>query len=452
EAVSNGLRHPGMEHWISLFYENMETIFDYLPNAVVALDHQAGEAAASRFELIDEYYSARKAMSKQKSANLNDQPPYNPVPPESIYLSLSELEKTLSNRTVIEFSPFVTPKETVNATDAGGIMGREFSDARINPETNVFEALGSHVNELQAKGLKVIIGAYSQGSGERLQSLMAEHSISSEWVSSMDNALALPSSSLGVGVFGVERGFVLASAGFAVITEPDILGERLSRPGKRKIRAENFIADISTLGEGDMVVHAEHGIARFDGLMTIEVQGASHDCLRLVYAGDDKLFLPVENIDIITRFGSEDAGANLDRLGGASWQARKAGMKKRLRDMAGELIKIAANRELKNAEVMDVDIGAFDEFQSRFPFTETEDQARAISDVVSDLGSGRPTDRLVCGDVGFGKTEVALRAAFVAAMSGRQVALVVPTTLLARQHFNQFKERFSGFPIRVAQL
>ncbi len=452
EAVSGGLRHPGMEHWISLFYENMETIFDYLPNAVIALDHQAGEAAASRFELIDEYYSARKAMSKQKVTNINDQPPYNPVPPHSIYLSLGELEKTLSNRAVIEFSPFVAPKETANATDAGGVMGREFSDARINPETNVFEALTAHVKELQAKGLKVIIGAYSQGSGERLQTLMGEHSINSEWANSMDDALALPGSSLGIGVFGVERGFVQVSAGFAVITEPDILGERLSRPGKRKIRAENFIADISTLGEGDMVVHAEHGIARFNGLMTIEVQGASHDCLRLVYSGDDKLFLPVENIDVITRFGSEDAGANLDKLGGASWQARKAGMKKRLRDMAEELIKIAAGRELKNAEVMDVDIGAFDEFQSRFPFTETEDQARAISDVVSDLGSGRPTDRLVCGDVGFGKTEVALRAAFVAAMSGRQVALVVPTTLLARQHFRQFKERFSGFPIRVAQL
>ena len=456
EAVSGGLRHPGMEHWISLFYENMETIFDYLPGAIIALDHQAGDAAASRFELIDEYYSSRKAMSnhthKQKGTNLNDQPPYNPVPADSIYLSSVELEKTLNNRDVVEFSPFVAPEETENATDAGGVMGREFSDARVNPETNVFEALGGHIKELQAKGLKVIIGTYSQGSGERLQTLMSEHSINSKWVNSLGDALALPMGSLGVGVFGVERGFVLRPSGFAVISEPDILGERLSHPGKRKIRAENFIADISTLGEGDMVVHAEHGIARFDGLMTIEVQGASHDCLRLVYAGDDKLFLPVENIDVITRFGSEDAGANLDKLGGASWQARKAGMKKRLRDMADELIKIAAGRELKNAEVMDVDIGAFDEFQSRFPFTETEDQARAISDVVVDLASGRPTDRLVCGDVGFGKTEVALRAAFVAAMSGQQVALVVPTTLLARQHFNQFKERFSGFPIRVRQL
>ena len=455
-AVSDGLRHPGAEHWISLFYENMETIFDYLPDAVIALDHQASDAAASRFKLIDEYYSARKAMSNQKGASLNDQPPYNPVPVNSIYLSSGELEKTLSNRDVVEFSPFkyheAAPEGTPNATDAGGHMGREFSDARVNPETNVFEALDGHVKELQSKGLKVIIGAYSQGSGERLQTLMDEHSVNSEWVNSLGDALALPANSLAIGVFGMERGFVLASAGFAVISEPDILGERLSRPGKRKIRAENFIADISTLGEGDMVVHAEHGIARFDGLMTIEVQGASHDCLRLVYAGDDKLFLPVENIDIITRFGSEGTGANLDKLGGASWQARKAGMKKRLRDMAVELIKIAAGRELKNAEVMEVDIAAFDEFQSRFPFTETTDQARAISDVVSDLGSGRPTDRLVCGDVGFGKTEVALRAAFVAAMSGRQVALVVPTTLLARQHFSQFKERFSGFPIRVRQL
>lgn len=464
EAVSSGQRYPGMEHWISLFYENMETIFDYLPGATIALDHQAADAAASRFELIDEYYSARKAMSKQmskqmaqksgaKNTGLGEQPPYNPVPPESIYLSTLELEKILGFRNLVEFSPFASPNTGPEAGhDAGGVMGREFSDARLNPDTNVFNVLGDHVGDLQARGLKVIIGAFSTGSGERLQTLLSEHSINSSMVNSIAQLRALPKNTIAMAVLGLERGFVLERDGIAVITEPDILGERLSRPGKRKIRVENFIADVSTLGEGDLVVHAEHGIARFDGLMTIDVQGASHDCLHLVYAGNDKLFLPVENIDVITRFGSEDAGANLDRLGGASWQARKAGMKKRLADMAEELIKIAAGRELRKAEIMEVDIGAFDEFQSRFPFTETEDQARAISDVVSDLGSGRPTDRLVCGDVGFGKTEVALRAAFVAAMSGRQVALVVPTTLLARQHFRQFEQRFSGFPVRVAQL
>ncbi|HEY9163820.1 MAG TPA: transcription-repair coupling factor, partial [Magnetovibrio sp.] len=280
---------------------------------------------------------------------------------------------------------------------------------------------------------------------------MHEHGLSAtELVESWGEVEALSKGQVGVAVLALERGFVTQDV--AVLSEQDILGERLSRPGKRKTSAANFIADASSLSEGDLVVHVEHGIARFDGLVTVDVGGAAHDCLKLVYAGDDKLFLPVENIDVITRFGSEDAGANLDRLGGAAWQARRAGLKQRLKDMAEALIKLAASRELRHTEPMIADPGALDEFASRFPYAETEDQANAILDVVGDLGAGRPTDRLVCGDVGFGKTEVALRAAFVAAMAGRQVAVVVPTTLLARQHFNNFTNRFKGFPVKVAQL
>ncbi|MCK5444331.1 MAG: DEAD/DEAH box helicase, partial [Rhodospirillaceae bacterium] len=456
ESISNGQRHLGMEHWLGLFYAKLETLLDYLPGAVVAFDHQSTEAMASRFELIDEYYQARKAVLDHARGSLNDgQPPYNPVPPDRLFLGAGELEKVLIKRRVVQFSPFDVPdgESSFSATfDAGGHLGREFSDARVNPKLNVFDVFAEHVTDLQKQGLTPIIGAYTQGSGERLQILMDEHDIQTRWVENIEHAREGVAATLTVAVLGLDRGFVDARAKIAVISEPDLLGERLSRPGKRKIRAENFIADVSVLSEGDLVVHVEHGIARFDGLMTIKAAGAAHDCLRLIYAGEDKLFLPVENIDAITRFGSEDAGANLDRLGGASWQARKASMKKRLRDMAQELIKIAATRELKTADPMHADIGAFDEFQSRFPYIETEDQANAIVDVVKDLAAGRPTDRLICGDVGFGKTEVALRAAFIAAMSGRQVALVVPTTLLARQHFRQFEERFRGFPVRVRQL
>lgn len=456
EAISNGHRHMGMEHWLALFYPKLETLLDYLPNAIVAFDHQSSEAMGARFELIDEYYQARKAvLGHAKGSVRDDQPPYNPVPPDRLYVGAAELETLLIKRRVVEFSPFAVPDGETSfsaSIDAGGHMGREFSDARVNPKINVFDVFSDHLRELQSQDLIPIIGAYTQGSGERLQTLMSEHDIETRWAQSLTQAKEGGKAAVAVAVLGLDRGFVDPSANIAVITEPDLLGERLSRPGKRKVRAENFIADVSVLGEGDLVVHVEHGIARFDGLMTVVAAGAAHDCLRLIYAGDDKLFLPVENIDAITRFGSEDAGANLDRLGGASWQARKASMKKRLRDMAEELIRIAATRELKTADPMQADIGAFDEFQSRFPYIETEDQASTISDVVKDLAAGRPTDRLVCGDVGFGKTEVALRAAFIAAMSGRQVALVVPTTLLARQHFHQFEERFKGFPVRIRQL
>ncbi len=199
------------------------------------------------------------------------------------------------------------------------------------------------------------------------------------------------------------------------------------------------------------MVHVDHGIGRFSGLQAIQAAGAPHDCLEIHYADDTKLFLPVENVDLLSRYGSEESGVELDRLGGGNWQARKARMKSRIREIAGELIKIAAERQLREAPRLTVGPGAYDEFCAGFPYEETDDQLAAIDATIKDLGSGRPMDRLVCGDVGFGKTEVALRAAFIAAISGKQTAVIVPTTLLARQHFKTFSDRFRGFPVNVAQ-
>ena len=250
-------------------------------------------------------------------------------------------------------------------------------------------------------------------------------------------------------VLPVDQGFVTDS--LAVICETDILGDRLARPSKRR-RAQNFLAEASSLSPGDLVVHVDHGIGRYEGLTTVEVDQAPHDCLEIQYGGEAKLYLPVENIDLLTRYGSESEGVQLDRLGGAAWQARKARAKERLREMAEGLIKIAAARAAKTTGVIEPPAGLFDEFCARFPYEETEDQLNAIGDVLEDLSAGRPMDRLICGDVGFGKTEVAIRAAFVTAMSGQQVAIVCPTTLLARQHFKTFTQRFQGWPVKVRQL
>ncbi len=223
------------------------------------------------------------------------------------------------------------------------------------------------------------------------------------------------------------------------------------RPRRKQRSAVDVLTEATSLSTGDLVVHADHGIGRFAGLKTITVLGAPHDCLELNYAGGDKLFLPVENIELLSRYGADESDAQLDRLGGVAWQSRKARLKKRLREIASELIKVAALRQLKEAPAIAAPEGSYDEFVARFPYEETEDQDTSIEAVLGDLNSGRPMDRLVCGDVGFGKTEVALRAAFVSAMNGLQVAVVVPTTLLARQHFKTFSERFKGLPIRVAQ-
>ena len=308
----------------------------------------------------------------------------------------------------------------------------------------------AHVETLQAAGKRVVIAMWSAGSRERMEHVLAEHGLLNlALVASWPQALALARPVVALAVLGIDAGF--ATADVAVITEADILGERLVRPRRASKRAENFIAEVTSLAAGDVVVHVDHGIGRFVGLRAIEAAGAPHDCLEIHYAGGDKLFLPVENIELLSRYGSEAAGVELDRLGSTAWQVRKSRMKNRIREIAGALIKVAAERLLREAPLLTVEPGLYDEFSARFPYDETDDQQAAIAAVLADLSSGRPMDRLICGDVGFGKTEVALRAAFVSAMNGKQVAVVVPTTLLARQHMKTFSERLRGYPINVAQ-
>lgn len=450
EAVSAGHRYIGMEHWLPLFHEKMETLLDYVPGAPVLLDHQWHEALDARLDLIAEYYIARKTIA---DGGASDGVPYLPIPPEKLFLDQKDWDNQLAGHAQGRLSPFVAPEGEggIKRVDMGCRAGRDFADARLQTDVNVFDVLGEHLDYQHKQGRKILLAGFTRGSLERLETVMREHGMSG--LARVDDWLAaaeLSKQAVALGVVGVERGFVTDD--LCVISEQDILGDRLSHAAKRKIKPENFIAEASSLREGDLVVHVEHGIAQYDGLEAIDVSGAPHDCLRLIYSGGDKLFLPVENIELISRFGSEQAGAQLDKLGGAGWQARKARMKDRIREMAGELIKVAAARELRPAARIIPDKCIYDEFAARFPYEETDDQRSAIEDVLGDLSTGRSADRLVCGDVGFGKTEVALRAAFVTAMSGKQVAVVVPTTLLCRQHFQNFLERFKDFPVRVEQI
>jgi len=442
EAVSAGHRYIGMEHWLPLFYESLETIFDYLPGAAVALDHQAEEVRADRLASVADFYAARRQAGAVKGAAV-----YRAVEPKQLFLDDAEWKENLANRAVGQLSPFAAS----GGADGGARPGFEFSAARADPAHNLFDLVRERLDEETRAGRRVLIAAYSAGSAERLGSLLKEHGAGeARAVAEWEAFRTLPAGMTGLAVLAIEHGYGFEDT--ALVTEQDILGDRLSRSPRRRANYDQFVAEVSTLVPGDLVVHAEHGIGRYDGLVTLEVAGAPHDCLRVIYAGDDKLFVPVENIEVLSRYGSEDSGAQLDRLGAASWQSRKARVKKRIKDIADELIAIAAQRHLKEGESMARPEGMYEEFAARFPYPETEDQDRAILDTLTDMASGRPMDRLICGDVGFGKTEVALRAAFVAAMSGTQVAVVVPTTLLARQHFHTFKERFAGLPLRIEQL
>ena len=449
QAISEGRRYDGMEHWVALFHPAMATLLDYLPGARVSFDHEADAVLETRLETIAEHYEARRAS--QAASIAGGETPYRPVPPARLYLDRAGWERMLSAHPRTDFYPFAkTDGQGPEVVDAGGRPGRLFAEARA-AGANVFQAAAAHAAELAAGGRRVLIAAWTAGSRERLAHLFTEHGFKAHApVADIAEAMRLPATTVGFATLALERGFV--ADGLAVIGEQDILGERISRPARKRKRADQFIAEATELSEGDLVVHIDHGIGRFDGLVTLTVAGAPHDCLKLLYDGDDRLFVPVENIEVLSRYGSETQGVALDRLGGASWQARRARLKTRIREMAGELVRIAAERQVHQGPVMVPAEGLWDEFCAKFPFAETEDQARAIADVLEDLAAGRPMDRLVCGDVGFGKTEVALRAAFVAAMSGMQVAVVVPTTLLARQHFCTFRDRFAGLPLKVAQL
>ena len=441
-SVSEGQRRAGVEHWLPLFYETLETLFDYVgPDALFVFDHLAAESAHERLALIKDAYDARVEHSKGRAG-------YKALPPEALYLTAEEWAERIGAHANRWMTPF--QREGEGTVDLGARIGRSFTPERAQDSARLFEVVGQHASELSRAGKRVLFAAWSEGASERLGAMLADHGLTNiKLAPYWDAARAADPKVPQRVVMPLESGFETDS--LAVISETDILGDRLARP-RRKRRAQNFLAEASALSPGDLVVHIDHGIGRYEGLTTLEVQGAPHDCLELHYAAESKLYLPVENIDLLTRYGSDAEGVQLDRLGGAAWQARKARAKERLREMAEGLIAIAAARQTRHVSELDPPHGVFDEFCARFPYEETEDQLNAISDVLGDLSAGRPMDRLICGDVGFGKTEVALRTAFVVAMSGKQVAVVCPTTLLARQHYKTFTERFHGWPVKVRQL
>ncbi|MFN3960573.1 MAG: DEAD/DEAH box helicase, partial [Parvularculaceae bacterium] len=450
ETVSAGRKHAGMEHWLPLFYAGTATLFDFAADGLIFLEHLSDEAAGDRFAAIHDHYSARAddlTTARPKNSEFSA-PAYRPLPPDALYLSAEEWTQRLAAAPVRRLTPFSAPAGA-RAFSFGAKVSRSFAAERETPSVNVFETVKAHADALIAQKKRVFIACWTEGSADRMRAVMADHGAHdiahfTSWPEA--EAARTPFATV---LLGLETGFETSGAAF--ISEQDILGDRLVRRGRRK-RAENFLTEASSLSVGDFVVHVEHGVARYAGLRTLDVQGAPHDCLQLDYAGGDRLFLPVENIDLLSRFGSDDPNTALDRLGGAGWQGRKARIRARIRMMAQELIAIAARREMKQTDLIGPPAGIYDEFCARFPYAETEDQENAIADVIEDLARGRPMDRLICGDVGFGKTEVALRAAFIVAMTGRQVAVIAPTTLLARQHLKNFTERFKGFPLQVGGL
>ncbi len=447
-AISEGRSYNGADHWLPLFYQEMNSLFDYISDAFITQDNQSLQSQSERIEQIQDFFETRKTLEQaalrpsKKDKNLSGSL-YRPMPANRLYFD-EVIEDGFS------LSPFKSPQETNENNTA--TKTRNFGDVRALPDGNVFREVKLYIDTLRNEKRKIVIAAYSEGSRERMKGLLEHEGFANLKIcDSYDDVKKLGSRDTGLIVLALEDGFVADD--LVILSEQDVLGDRLTRKLKTKKRkSDNFIAEATSLSQGDLVIHTEHGLGRFEGLETLKAMGTLHDCVKLVYLGGDKLFVPIENIDVLSRYGNEDTVASLDKLGGAGWQARKAKVKKDLLRIAEHLMKIAAARELKKGEKLAVDSDVYQKFVMGFPYTETDDQQRAIEQVLADLDSGRPMDRLVCGDVGFGKTEVALRAAYVAAMDGVQVAVIAPTTLLVRQHYMNFVERFKHTGLRIEQL
>jgi len=450
QAVTDGRRLAGMEHWLPLFEDRLETLFDHLSaDDLVVIDNGALGAADERITDVADYFTARTETSSKAPGS------YRPLKPDVLYLTRAEFDEGLESHPVHRADVFAQP-ESAKVVDFGFSNARDFAPERARGD-NVYEAAARHLHAVARSGRKALIAAYSTGSRARISAILGEAAAPAPLLAdSWQEALGLASAhgkSEGKPtalILPLETGF--ANDDLEIVTEQDILGDRLVRRKKRKKDADAFLAELSALTPGDLVVHMDHGIGRYEGLQSIPVGQSPHDCVMLSYAGGDKLYIPVENLEVLSRYGSESEGVALDKLGGEGWQKRKARLKERIREIAHELLRTAALRALRQAPVLQPEGSDFDQFVDRFPWQETDDQENAIEDVLKDLAGGTPMDRLVCGDVGFGKTEVALRAAFVAAMAGQQVAVVAPTTLLARQHHKGFTERFTGFPLEVGRL
>jgi transcription-repair coupling factor (superfamily II helicase) len=445
QAVSDGRRLAGMEHWLPLFEDKLTTLFEHLgKDDTIVIDSAASSAADERLTDIADYFASRSETAGKAAGS------YRPLEPAALYLAKDELSEVLRSHPVHRAEIFAQP-ESASVLDFGFSGSRDFTPERARGD-NIYESAANYLTGQTKRGKKVLIAAYTEGSRSRIAAILGEAArpapvMAETW----QEALGLAAKGAPVAlVLPLETGF--ANDELELVTEQDILGDRLVRRKKRRKGADAFLAELAALTPGDLVVHMEHGIGRYIGLQSIPVGQSPHDCVALEYHGGDKLYVPVENIDVLSRYGSDSEFVGLDRLGGEGWQKRKSRLKERIRAIAHELLKTAALRALRQAPVLAADDSSYAQFVDRFPWQETDDQEAAIDDVLKDLAEGRPMDRLVCGDVGFGKTEVALRAAFVAAMAGQQVAVIAPTTLLARQHFTGFTERFAGFPLKVGRL
>ncbi|WP_162063130.1 transcription-repair coupling factor [Vibrio taketomensis] len=437
--VSKGTWPAGIEYWQPLFFEQTETLFDYIADNTLLISVGNLESAIDTFLTdVDYRYDQRKVD------------PLRPLlPPEELWLKKDEL-----------FSYFKQlPQALLSIDPVAEKQGRTNPNISPLPELKVQHQNKEPMAELrqfsESYQGKIIFSVESEGRREALLELLQRIKLRPVECDSFCDALAHKNKfTLMLGA--AEHGFLYGDQEIAFICESDLLGDRViqrRRKDRKTTNSDAVIRNLAELKPGQPVVHIDHGIGRYLGLQTLEAGGMTTEYVTLEYQNEAKLYVPVASLNLISRYsGGAEESAPLHKLGGEAWAKARRKAAEKVRDVAAELLDVYAKRELKPGYKFALDRGQYATFKSGFPFEETDDQSMAINAVLSDMCQAKAMDRLVCGDVGFGKTEVAMRAAFVATDNGKQVAVLVPTTLLAQQHFENFRDRFANLPIRVEVL
>jgi len=431
--VSNGIAPAGIEYYLPLFFDETATLFDYLPDSAPILLHHDVSAAIEAF--------SKDARSRYKLLGGNKTRPI--LPPEQLFLS--------------EESFFVALKERIRlALPPGGKEGPASALPDISVERKASDPLHRFKAFCASFPGRVLVLAESAGRQQTITEFFSEYGLKPEANGDFDGFVS-GSARLALGAGPLAGGFILEEAGLAVVTESELYAAtartRTRRDSRKAATVEGWLKDLSELKPGDPVVHSSHGIGRYMGLVHMDLGEGQTEFLHLEYANGDKLYVPVSQLHVITRYaGADPEAVHLHTLGSGQWEKAKKKAAQQVRDTAAELLALYAQRAARKGHKFDFKQHDLEAFADGFGFEETPDQLAAIEAVIADMKSGKPMDRLVCGDVGFGKTEVALRAAFIAVADGKQVVVLCPTTLLAEQHYQTFADRFADWPIRVAEL
>jgi transcription-repair coupling factor (superfamily II helicase) len=447
DGLTNGLLFPGVEFFLPYFHPALDTLAAYLPPQTLVWMDGAGAVDAA----LERAWATIERRAGDRSAEHRFFPPV-----EQLYLAPAEWRATFGNFPTIEMEPLdvLAATEDHRHLSVHSFLTRDLKIERTPGRKEVsFGPVAQRVRAWCEAGHRVLVVVSTAPQVERLSRLFDNHDVAVERVASVAAALAAAVARPRLLVGHLSEGFRIPDERLAVITETDIFGEARQRRRTRKVEVTQLLKNLSELKPEDFVVHIDHGVGRYRGLKHLRVADIDGDYLHLEYAGGDRLYLPVDRINLVQKYvGADGTTPALDKLGGTSWEKVKRKTRESIFAMAKELLDIYAAREVMEGKSFSTPDPYFREFEAAFPFEETPDQLNAINEALADMQRSKPMDRLICGDVGYGKTEVAMRAAFLAVLDGRQVAVLVPTTVLAQQHYNTFRQRFQGHPVRVEVL